>query len=103
MPPRKPNAPVYLPVDRAFTLAGARHGRHRHADARTHRGRRNALARSRAANPAHVRSIDVFGSTRERVEAGARVALEPARASTASEVARGQAIVGREFSARAAT
>ncbi len=49
--------------------------------------------------PAHVRSIGVFGATRERVDAGARVALNLPSVDR-REIARGHAIVGRELSAR---
>ncbi len=98
IPPRNPNAPVYLPVDRVFALPGLgtvvtgtlMQGRISAGD---------ALVLEPGGKPAHVRSIGIFGATRERVDAGARVALNVPSIDR-SEVARGHAIVGRELSAR---
>jgi selenocysteine-specific elongation factor len=98
LPPPDQNAPVYLPVDRVFTLPGLgtivtgtlMQGSIAAGD---------TLALEPGGKPAHVRSIGVFGSTRERVDAGARVALNLPGIDR-REVERGQAIVGPELSAR---
>jgi len=98
IPPRNPNAPVYLPVDRVFALPGLgtvvtgtlMQGRIATGE---------TLALEPGGKPAHVRSIGVFGATRDKVEAGTRVALN-LPAIDRSEIARGHAIVGRELSAR---
>ncbi len=98
VPPRNPNAPVYLPIDRVFALPGLgtvvtgtlMQGRIRAGD---------TLVLEPGGKPAHVRSIGVFGATRERADAGARVALNVPGIDR-HEVERGDAIVGRELSAR---
>ncbi|MGA8475038.1 MAG: selenocysteine-specific translation elongation factor [Candidatus Cybelea sp.] len=98
MPPRKPNAPVYLPVDRAFTLPGLG----TIVTGTLMQGSITAgetLSLQPGGKSVHVRGLEVFGSARERVEAGARVALNLPGIDR-KEVARGQAIVGPEFSAR---
>ena len=91
------DAPVYLPIDRGLYVDRTRHHRDRNVDARQHRDRR-ALVLEPGGKPAHVRSIGVFESTRQRVEAGSRVALNLPGIDR-RELARGQAIVGPEFSA----
>ena len=98
MPLRNLNAPVYLPIDRAFALPGLgtvvtgtlMQGA---IDAGT------TLVLEPGGTSAHVRSIGVFESTRKRVEAGSRVALNLPGIDR-HEIRRGQAIVGREFSAQ---
>jgi selenocysteine-specific elongation factor len=98
MPPRNSNAPVYLPIDRAFALPGLgtvvtgtlMQGSIAAGD---------TLALEPGGTPAHVRSIGVFESTPRKVEAGSRVALNLPGIDR-REIRRGQAIVGREFSAR---
>ncbi len=98
IPPRNPNAPAYLPVDRVFTLPGLgtvvtgtlMQGRIASGE---------TLVLEPGGTAAYVRSVGVFGATRERVEAGARVALNLPGIDR-REVARGHAIVGRELSAR---
>ena len=98
MPARNLNAPVYLPIDRAFALPGLgtvvtgtlMQGA---IDAGT------TLVLEPGGTSAHVRSIGVFESTRKRVEAGSRVALNLAGIDR-HEIRRGHAIVGREFSAQ---
>lgn len=98
IPPRNPNAPVYLPIDRAFALPGLgtivtgtlMQGTIEVGE---------TLALEPDGKLAHVRSIGVFESTRRWVEAGSRVALNLPGIDR-REITRGQAIVGREFCAR---
>jgi selenocysteine-specific elongation factor len=98
LPPRDADGPVYLPIDRVFALPGLGTivtGTLMQGSIAT--GDRLRLEPSSKA--VHVRSIEVFGSARGRVEAGSRVALNVPGLDR-HEVARGQAIVGHEFSAR---
>jgi len=98
MPPRNVNAPVYLPIDRAFTLQGLGTV----VTGTLMQGRIAAgetLMLEPGAKPAHVRSIGVFDATRLSVEAGSRVALSLPNLDRA-EIARGQAIAGSELVAR---
>jgi selenocysteine-specific elongation factor len=95
--PRNANAPVYLPIDRVFVLAGLG----TIVTGTLMQGRVTAgetLMLAPGGKPAHVRSIGVFGSTRKQVEAGSRVALNLPSIDR-REVSRGQAIVGPELSA----
>lgn len=98
MPPRNPSAPVYLPIDRIFALPGLGTV----VTGTLMQGSITAgetLVLEPGGIPAHVRSIGVFGSTRNRVEAGSRVALNLPGIDR-REISRGHAIVGRELSAR---
>ncbi|HXO16900.1 MAG TPA: selenocysteine-specific translation elongation factor, partial [Candidatus Dormibacteraeota bacterium] len=98
MPPRNADAPVYLPIDRVFTLPGL-------GTVVTGTLMQGSIAAGEAlviepgGTPAHVRSIGVFESTQLRVGPGSRVALNLPGIDR-REVLRGHAIVGREFSAR---
>jgi selenocysteine-specific elongation factor len=97
MPRRNYAAPVYLPVDRVFTLPGLGTvvtGTLMQGTIETG----DALKLEPGGTLAQVRSIGVFGSVRNRVEAGSRVALNLSGIDRRG-IARGQAIVGREFSA----
>ena len=97
MPPRKQSAPVYLPIDRVFTLAGLGTvvtGTLMQGSIETG----DDLKLEPGGARAHVRSIGVFDAVRDRVEAGSRVALNLAGIDR-REIARGQAVVGKEFSA----
>jgi len=97
MPARNCAAPVYLPVDRVFTLPGLGtivtgtliQGTIETGD---------ALKVEPGGALAQIRSIGVFGSVRNRVEAGSRVALNLSGIDRHG-IARGQAVVGQEFSA----
>jgi selenocysteine-specific elongation factor len=98
MPPRNPNAPVYMPIDRVFALPGLGTivtGTLMQGSIETG----EILALEPGGEPAQARSIEVFGSPRKRVEAGSRVALNLPGIDRRA-ISRGQAIVGREFSAR---
>jgi selenocysteine-specific elongation factor len=97
MPPRNVASPVYLPIDRAFTLTGIGTvvtGTLMQGSIETG----DDLKLEPSGARAHVRSIGVFGSVRNRVEAGSRVALNLSGIDR-REIARGQAVVGKEFSA----
>jgi selenocysteine-specific elongation factor len=96
-PARNATAPVYLPVDRAFTLSGLG----TMATGTLMQGTIKAgdtLKLEPGGLPAHVRSIGVFDSRRESVCAGSRVALNLPGIDHRA-IARGQAIVGAEFAA----
>ena len=97
MPPRNVNAPVYLPIDRVFTLPG----RGTIVTGTLMQGAIESGERLRlepGGATAHVRSIGVFESRRDRVEAGSRTALSLSGIGR-SAISRGQALVGPEFSA----
>jgi selenocysteine-specific elongation factor len=97
--PRAQHAPAYLPVDRAFTLAG-------HGTVVTGTLMQGAIAVGDAlvVRPgdveARVRGLEVFGEPQARVNAGSRVAVNLS-AVTLDEVARGHALVAREIPAQA--
>jgi len=98
MPSANREAPVYLPIDRVFTLAGLGTV----VTGTLMQGRIAAgetLVLEPGGKAAHVRSIGVFGSTHAQVESGSRVALSLPGLERA-EIARGQAIVGREYTAQ---
>lgn len=98
MPPRDVNAPAYLPIDRVFTLPGL-------GTIVTGTLMQGSIAAGASlqvepgGTTAHVRSLEVFGSKRSRVEAGARVALNVPGIDH-RELSRGDAIVGPELRAR---
>jgi selenocysteine-specific elongation factor len=98
LPPRDAEAPVYLPIDRVFVLPGLGT-----IVTGTLMQGSIAVGETLAVEPsgkaAHVRSIGVFGSARRRVAAGSRVALNIPSIDR-REIARGQAVVGREFASR---
>jgi len=97
MPARNCSAPVYLPVDRVFTLPGLGTivtGTLMQGTIETG----DALKIEPGGALAQIRSIGVFGSVRNRVEAGSRVALNLSGIDHHG-IARGQAVVGQEFSA----
>jgi selenocysteine-specific elongation factor len=98
MPPRDANAPVYLPIDRVFMLPGL-------GTIVTGTLMQGSIAAGASlqvepgGKTAHVRSIEVFGAKRARVDAGARVALNVPGIDH-RELSRGDAIVGSELQAR---
>ena len=98
LPPRDDAAPVYFPIDRVFTLPG-------HGTIVTGTlvqgtiATGEALALEPSGIAARVRSVHVFGEARERAGAGTRVALNLPGVDR-SAIARGEAAVSSEFSAR---
>ncbi|MFY9719833.1 MAG: selenocysteine-specific translation elongation factor [Candidatus Cybelea sp.] len=97
MPHRNASAPVYLPIDRAFSMAGLgtivtgtlMQGRIETGE---------VLRLEPGGERAHVRSIGVFGSVRKTAQAGSRVALNLPGIDR-NAIARGHAVVGTEFRA----
>ena len=99
LPPRAPEAPAYLPIDRVFALPGhgtivtgtLMQGRIAVGDElRLEPGGRNVRARS----------LQVFGTKRERVAGGARVAVNLPGIET-SEIARGTVLASAQFTTSA--
>jgi selenocysteine-specific elongation factor len=99
LPPRALHAPAYLPVDRAFTLTG-------HGTIVTGTLMQGSIAvnDTLVVRPgdveARVRAIEVFGEARQRVDPGARVALNLGGV-TLRDVARGSALTAAEIHAQA--
>ena len=99
LPQRKIEAPVYLPVDRVFALAGhgtivtgtLMQGRIRVGD---------ALVLQPSGRQVRIRSLGVFGEKREAVEAGARVAANLPGVDT-TDIARGEVLAAPEFAPEA--
>ncbi len=97
LPPRNTAAPVYLPIDRVFTLAGL-------GTVLTGTLMQGSIAQGDRVRiepggmRAHVRSVGVFGTVPQRADAGTRVALNVAGVDR-HDVRRGQAVVGSEFTA----
>lgn len=97
LPPRSPDAPAYLPVDRVFALPGhgtivtgtLMQGTLRVGD---------QLTLQPSGKPARVRSLQSFGQKRESVEGGARVAVNVPGIDV-HEIARGEMLVAPEFAA----
>ncbi len=98
LPPRAPEAPAYLPVDRVFALPG-------HGTIVT-----GTLMQGRIATGDHLvlqplgrevraRSLHVFGSERHAVEGGTRVAVNLPGVET-GEIARGVVLASPQFVAR---
>ncbi len=98
LPPRDAGAPLYLPIDRVFTLAGLG----TIVTGTLMQGRLSVgevVTFQPSAREARVRSLHVFGTSRQSVEAGSRVALN-VPALDRHAVKRGEAVVGSEFVAR---
>jgi selenocysteine-specific elongation factor len=98
LPLRDPDAPVYLPVDRVFTLVGRgtivtgtlMQGRIKPGD---------TLAVQPLGTAARVRSLQVFGHARDLATGGTRVALNLPGVDR-ERLARGAVIADASFSAR---
>ena len=100
LPPRDPDAPAYLPIDRVFALPGhgtivtgtLMQGRIRTGD---------TLKLEPSGKAVRVRSLQSFGMARESVEGGARVAVNLPAAGV-RDIARGEMLVAAQFAAAAA-
>ena len=96
--PRAPDGPVYLPIDRSFSLPG--HGTI--VTGTLMQGRIAAgdeLVLGPPARSVRVRGLQVFGAKREHVEAGARVAVNLPGVEVA-EVGRGDVLASPQFELR---
>lgn len=97
LPPRNPDAPAYLPVDRVFALPG-----HGTIVTGTLMQGRIAVGDTLKLEPSNktvrVRSLQSFGQKRERVEGGARVAVNLPGVDV-HEIARGEMLVATQFTA----
>ena len=97
--PRNVDAPVYLPIDRVFTLPG----RGTIVTGTLMQGSIAAgdlVAVEPRGKRVRVRSLQVFGSARDRATGGMRVALNLPGIDTV-ELARGDVVASPEFSAQA--
>jgi selenocysteine-specific elongation factor len=95
LPPRNPGAPPFLPVDRVFAIAG--HGTV--VTGTLMQGTLRVGETLRLDGPGRevrVRSLQVFGARRERVEGGARVAVNLAGIDVA-ETGRGAVLASATF------
>lgn len=95
LPPRAPEAPAYLPVDRVFALPG--HGTI--VTGTLMQGRvavGDTLALAPSGREVRVRSLQVFGAKRESVDGGARVAINIPGVETA-EIVRGAVLASPQF------
>ncbi|MGH7756276.1 MAG: selenocysteine-specific translation elongation factor, partial [Vulcanimicrobiaceae bacterium] len=99
LPPRAPQAPVYLPIDRVFGLAG-------HGTIVTGTLMQGTIAAGDQLQLAplgrvvRARSLQVFGARQDRVEGGARVAVNLPGIET-GEIARGAVLASPEVEPRA--
>jgi selenocysteine-specific elongation factor len=95
LPPRSPDAPAFLPIDRVFSLPGLgtivtgtlMQGRIAIGD---------SLKLQPSEKPVRVRSLQSFGKRREIVEGGARVAVNLPSVDV-HEIARGEMLVAPQF------
>jgi selenocysteine-specific elongation factor len=97
LPPRSPDAPAYLPVDRVFALPG----RGTIVTGTLMQGRLSvgdSLKLQPSNTPVRVRSLQSFGLQRDRVDAGARVAVNLPGIDVHA-IARGEMLVAPEFAA----
>ena len=95
LPPRAPGAPAYLPVDRVFALAG--HGTI--VTGTLMQGRiatGDELSLTPIGRNVRVRSMQVFGEKRARVDGGARVAVNLPGVET-GDIARGAVLASAQF------
>jgi selenocysteine-specific elongation factor len=95
LPPRNPDAPAYLPLDRVFVLPG--HGTI--VTGTLMQGTLSAGDRVKlepSGRDVRIRSLQSFGERRESVEGGARVAANLPGVDV-TEIARGEMLVAPEF------
>jgi selenocysteine-specific elongation factor len=99
LPPRAPEAPAYLPIDRVFALPG--HGTIVTGTLMQGRiGLGDELRLEPSGRDVRVRSLQVFGAKRDRVDGGSRVAVNLPGIETA-DIARGTVLASAQFAARA--
>jgi selenocysteine-specific elongation factor len=100
LPPRAPNAPPFLPIDRVFALAG-----HGTIVTGTLMQGQIAIGDTLVLQPSgrdvRVRSLQVFGEKHDRVSGGMRVAANLPGVDVA-EIARGEVLAAPEFRTTAA-
>jgi selenocysteine-specific elongation factor len=98
LPARAPDAPAYLPIDRVFALPG-----HGTIVTGTLMQGRIALGEELRLEPpgrdVRVRSLQIFGEKRERVDGGSRVAVNLPGIET-NEIARGTVLASAQFETR---
>ncbi len=98
LPARAPDAPAYLPIDRVFALPG-----HGTIVTGTLMQGRVALGEELRLEPigrdVRVRSLQIFGEKRERVDGGSRVAVNLPGVET-NEIARGTVLASAQFTTR---
>ena len=95
LPPRLPQAPPYLPIDRVFALAG--HGTI--VTGTLMQGVITAgdrLVLQPSGREVRVRSLQVFGEKQDRVDGGSRVAANLPGVEV-GEIARGEVLTSPEF------
>jgi selenocysteine-specific elongation factor len=100
LPPRDPDAPVYMPIDRVFTLAG----RGTIVTGTLMQGRvavGETVALAPLGESVRVRSLQVFGEARDIATGGTRVALNLPGVER-ERLARGAVVTDPSFSARSA-
>jgi selenocysteine-specific elongation factor len=98
LPARAPDAPAYLPIDRVFALAG--HGTI--VTGTLMQGRiavGDTLRLEPSGRDVRARSLQIFGSKRERASGGARVAVNLPGIET-SEIARGAVLASPDVVTR---
>ena len=95
LPPRAPQAPAFLPIDRIFALSG--HGTivtgtlmQGHIAVGDH------LRLQPSATPVRVRSVQVFGEKKDTADGGMRVAVNLPGIDV-SDIARGEVLAAPEF------
>ncbi len=99
LPPRDPEAPAYLPIDRVFTLAG----RGTIVTGTLMQGRialGDTLALAPSGTEVRVRSLHVFGAPRDEAFGGSRVAINVPGIEK-HEIGRGEVLSDARFAARA--
>lgn len=95
LPARNSNAPAYLPIDRVFALPG-------HGTVVTGTLMQGVLAvgdqlrLEPSGTPVRVRSLQIFGCSRERADGGSRVAVNLPSVEV-HEIARGEVLASPQF------
>jgi selenocysteine-specific elongation factor len=98
LPPRKPQAPAFLPIDRVFALSG--HGTIVTGTLMQGTLRVGETFRLQpSGRDVRIRSLHVFGEKQERVEGGSRVAANLPQIDVV-EIERGEVLASTEFAVR---